>query len=115
MFDSNDAATRRSVLKTAGGVLGAATLAGQATADESTNDLSRGQCVYAYADDGYAAVYAECGGWSAVGRVPNHEFGTVEQVCERYDGTDWGYVVWDDASPDGWVPETDLRACVVPY
>lgn len=115
MFDGTDDTTRRSVLKTVGSTLAAVGVAGSASADASTDDFSRGQCVYADGSNGYATVYAQCDSFDAVGRVENKKFGTVDSVCTLPDGTEWAYVVWDGASPDGWVREDDLLACVVPY
>ena len=116
MFDESGTENRRTVLKTIGGALGVASLAGSASA-VTTDGVSSGQCVYADGSNGAALVFSECGGTEEdlVGRVQNYEKGRVEKVCETLDGSVWAYVIWNDASPDGWVVEEQLTVCVTTY
>ncbi|WP_135852127.1 hypothetical protein [Halorussus salinus] len=116
MFHDSGAETRRTVLRSIGGALGVASLAGSASA-VTTDSVSSGQCVYADGSNGAALVFSECGGTEEdlVGRVQNYEEGRVEKLCETLDGSVWAYVVWDSASPDGWVAEEQLTACVTTH
>ncbi|WP_128477411.1 hypothetical protein [Halorussus pelagicus] len=113
MFNDSGAETRRTVLRSIGGALGVASLAGSASA-VTTDGVSSGQCVYADGSNGAALVFSECGGTEEdlVGKVQNYEKGRVDKVCQTLDGTVWAYVIWNDASPSGWVVEEQLTACV---
>lgn len=84
--------TRRQVLSTIGGVLGATGIFGLS----GTAAALRASTTWGGAD-----VHDACGG-NKIGHISGDERGDVLDSCDGPDGRTWYYVDWDDASPDGW-------------
>lgn len=91
-------ADRRTVLRATGGLVGLGVVAGTASA----------ACYYVEVAGSMADVYDSCDG-SYLDCVKDGATGTTCDKCYDDNGDTWWYCVWDNASPDGWVHESQVN------